>query len=93
MKPTRDHDAIRVWAARHEAVPAQINPRVHDGQPAVLYFLTGKERGGTPDIHPIAWETFFALFDLLHLDFAGDEDTARFQIFQGREAVEQKLSH
>ena len=80
MIPTRDHAEIRIWAARHNAVPAEIMPRAFDSQPAVLHFLTGDATKGTPELRPISWESFFAQFDLLGLSFTYDENTSRFDL-------------
>ena len=82
MVPTRDHDTIRAWAARHGAVPAQIKPAIFDSQPAILYFLIGKASRGTQELQPISWDNFFAIFGLLELAFAYDEGSTRFDLVQ-----------
>ena len=55
--PTSDHNAIREWASRNDAVPALVTPRVFDAEPAILHFLFGSAREGLPEINPITWET------------------------------------
>ncbi len=80
MKPTRNHDEIRRWATRHDAVPAEVRIIKFDGEPAVLHFLLGEAREGTPELRPIDWEDFFARFDLLDLGFAYDDDSSQFAI-------------
>ena len=80
MVPTRDHQQIRQWAAKHNATPAEINKLKFDGEPAILYFLTGQAAGGTTDLRPISWESFFAQFDLLNLSMAFDDSSPRFSI-------------
>ena len=70
--PTRDHAEIREWALRNGATPAEILPSVWDSEPAILTFLFGNTRG-TEEIHPIAWETFFAHFTLLDLALVYDD--------------------
>lgn len=92
MLPTRDHDAIRLWAARTYATPAEIHIRKFDGQPAVLHFIIGEPQEQMTDIIPISWASFFAQFDLLDLAFAWDENSTRFTIVKidKPNAVEQR---
>ena len=81
MLPTRDHQAIRQWAARTGAVPAEVKPRKFDGEPSILYFLFGSAaKNGTPEIRPISWEDFFARFDLLDLSMVYDQTSSQFEI-------------
>lgn len=80
MTPTQDHKTIRHWALTRDAAPAEIFPLKFDGQPAVLTFLMGDARRGTPEIHPISWESFFAQFDLLDLSFTFDDKSIRFDL-------------
>jgi hypothetical protein len=82
MKPTRDHAAIREWAKRHNAVPAEIKPLKFDSEPSILYFLIGNARSGTPEIRPISWEDFFARFDLLNLAMVWDGDEPTFELLK-----------
>ena len=91
--PTRDHKKIRDWALRHNANPAQIKPLKFDGEPAILTFLIGKADAARPQIAPISWETFFAIFDLLHLAMAFDEATPRFDIVRIDKPGKQSLQH
>ena len=65
--PITDHGAILNWALRHDATPAQSRIFVFDSEPGKLHFLFRETRTGTPEFKPIAWEAFFALFDLLGL--------------------------
>ena len=80
MLPTRDHDIIRLWAARNYATPAQMHIRKFDGQPAVLHFIIGEPQEQMIDLITISWASFFAQFDLLELAFAWDENSTRFTI-------------
>ena len=79
--PTNVHSEILAWATRHNAIPAEVGVLKHDGEPAVLRFLFGEAREGTPELRPISWEEFFARFDLLGLALAYD-DSPDFQILQ-----------
>lgn len=79
MLPTRDHDVVRRWATTHNALPAEITPFLFDSEPAILTFLLGN-REGTPEIHLISWESFFAQFDLLGLSFAFDHRSSQFDL-------------
>ena len=80
MIPTRDHNEIRLWAQKHNAVPAEVRLLKFDGEPSVLHFLMGAARSGTPELHPIQWADFFARFDLLGLAFAYDDRSSQFAI-------------
>lgn len=72
--PTRDPVEIRDWAERHSALPAEIMPRVFDGEPAILTFLFGAIRAtGTDEIRSISWDSFFAQFALLDLTLVYDD--------------------
>ena len=82
MVPTQNHKIIRHWALDHDAVPAEITPLKFDSAPAILTFLIGKTKGGTPEIHPISWDSFFAQFDLLGLAFAFDVNSQQFDLVQ-----------
>ena len=79
MLPTRDHDLIRIWAAKNDALPAQVQRLKHDGEPAILTFTFGEpEEAAKPNICPISWDMFFAQFDLMKLSMAWDEKTPNF---------------
>lgn len=54
MVPTQNHKIIRHWATTHDAVPAEMPPLKFDGEPAVLTFLLGNAKVGTPEIRPIS---------------------------------------
>ena len=79
--PTRDHAEIRLWAARHDAVPAEIKPYKFDGTPSIMHFLFGEAKSGTEKLRPIGWDDFFARFDLLELTLVYDESPT-FEILQ-----------
>ena len=72
LKPTTDHDEIRLWAADKGAIPAQRRPRTFDSEPAILTFLFGVPKGPTEDVAEISWEHFFALFDVMGLSLVYD---------------------
>ncbi len=72
-KPTTDHDEIRSWAGRHNAVPCEVLPHIVDGEPALLCFLFEAQARDRSDIRLIPWEDFFAKFDALGLSFVYDE--------------------
>ena len=80
--PTCDHGEILAWAQRQGAVPAEVVPRKFDSEPSIMHFLFGRETAGTPEIHPITWEDFFARFDLLGLQIVFDE-SPYFELLQG----------
>lgn len=90
MLPTRDHAVIRSWAAKNDAVPATIPPLIFDSEPAILTFLVGRHVG-TPGIHPISWEFFFAQFDLLDLAFAFDDRSSRFTLVRVEKSSQPSL--
>ncbi len=94
MQPTKDHDSIRLWATKYDAVPAEIQILKFDGEPSLLYFLFGKAREGTPDLRPITWDDFFARFDLLGLSMVFD-DSPQFEIVrvQHSQSTEVRLSN
>lgn len=92
MLPTRDHGAILEWGLRNGATPAEVRTLKFDGEPSRLHFLFGKAATGTPELHPITWEDFFARFDLLHLSVALDPFSPCFQIVRV-EADEGPLDH
>lgn len=82
MTPIRDHKQIRQWAAKQNAIPAEIRPRTFNSEPAVLTFILGSPNKAQPEIFPVSWESFFAQFDLLGLALAYDDNTPRFEIVQ-----------
>lgn len=88
MVPTRNHKIIRHWALTRDATPAEISPLKFDGQPAVLTFLMGDAKGGTPEIRPISWDSFFAQFDLLELSFAFDQQSTQFDLVRVEKSPE-----
>ncbi len=79
--PTSDHGEILAWALRHNAVPAEVVPRIFDSEPAILHFLFDTARKGSPEIRPISWDSFFVQFDLMHLVMVFD-DSPTFEILQ-----------
>ena len=76
---TSDHAAIKAWALKNKAVPAEITPRKFDDDAAILHFIFGRAKDGSPEIVPITWETFFAQFDILNLTMIFD-DSPTFEI-------------
>ena len=92
MIPTRSHELIRIWAAKHGAVPAEVKRLVHDGEVCTLHFLFGKARSGTPDLRPISWDDFFARFDLMDLALAYEEQGSDFNLVR-MEKAPPVLSH
>ena len=82
-EPTSDHDEILAWAKRHDAVPAEIVPRIFDSEPSILHFLFGRAKAGLPEIRPIGWDEFFAKFALLELKMVFD-DSPTFQLLQSQ---------
>ena len=78
MVPTRDHDAIRLWAVRTDSAPAEIKPLKFDGEPSMLTFLSGDAKRGTEEMPAITWEDFFARFDLMELSMAFDVASGQF---------------
>ena len=93
LVPTRDHERIRNWAARHGAVPAEIRRLKFDGDPSILYFLFGNAASGTPELLPISWEDFFARFDLLGLSMAWHEYLPAFDIVHVKKSSEAHLQN
>ena len=93
MIPTQDHTLIQQWAVRHNASPAEINRRKHDGEPAILTFVIGNSHAVEPDIYPIPWESFFAQFDVLKLSMAFDEQTPRFDIVRVKNSAASSMAH
>ena len=84
-RPTNNHAEIFDWAMRHAGVAAEILPFKFDGEPSILYILFGDAREGTPEIRPIAWEDFFARFDLMEMKIVFDE-TPFYQFITRRQA-------
>ena len=79
--PTSDHGEILAWATKHDAIPAEVIPRIFDSEPAILHFLFGNAKSGLPEIKPISWESFFIQFDLMKLAIVFD-DSPTFEILQ-----------
>ena len=67
--PTTDQEEIRRWAQAHDAVPCEVLPHQFNGEPAILRFLVGGPPGGTPELRPISWASFYTRFHLLGLVF------------------------
>jgi hypothetical protein len=74
---TRDHQAIRLWAARHGAEPATgiatasgpSTLSVNDGGAVVRFNFPG-----TAKFRPIEWDEWFAIFDAERLLFVYEEE-------------------
>lgn len=73
LEPTSDHEEIRSWARRNNAVPCEVLPHIVDGEPAVLRFLFEEQARARNDVRLISWEDFFVKFDALGLTFVYDE--------------------
>ncbi len=93
MVPTRNHKVIRHWATTHNATPAEIMPFKFDSEPAILTFLVGDAKAGTPEIRPIPWESFFAQFDLLGLSFAFDQQSPQFELVRIEKSSASSRTH
>lgn len=66
--PTSDHEEILRWAARNEAVPAEIRPFANtQPRPYIPHFLLGTARVGIFELRPISWDEFFDRLDHQHL--------------------------
>jgi hypothetical protein len=72
--PTTDHDEIKHWAEKHRAVPAEILPPHLNHEPAVLRMMLPQIAADHKDIRVLAWDEFFAKFDLLGLSFVYAND-------------------
>jgi len=76
---TRDHDVIREWAAKRQAVPATgeatasgpATVDVQDGGAGVRFNFPG-----TGSYRPIAWDEWFDNFDTHECAFVFDNDVA-----------------
>jgi ABC-type nitrate/sulfonate/bicarbonate transport system substrate-binding protein len=73
--PTTDHDEIRRWAAKHNAVPTEILPQHLNHEPMVLRMMLPQMAADRIDIRVLTWEEFFAKFDLLGLTFVYDSNS------------------
>lgn len=82
MVSTQEHWRIEKWANETGAIPAQIRRLKFDGEPAILTFTFGHAEAAEPDIQAIAWDTFFAHFDLLDLYVEFEESQPVFEIVQ-----------
>jgi hypothetical protein len=81
IKRTRDHDAIRRWAARHDAAPATgeatasgpATVEVNDGGAGIRFNFPG-----FAPFRPISWGEWLANFDRYGLTFVyEDQDTTQ----------------
>ena len=93
MIPTRDHDKIRALAEKHHAVPVEMKSSGHDGHPAMLHFLIGRDASRTSEMQPISWEEFFARFELLGLSLACADDPPRFQLVRVEKPLVEDIQH
>ena len=71
---TDDETEIRQWAARRSAHPIERAPFTPDGEPAQLGFVFGEVPEANENLQPISWARFFAVFRLLDLVLAYDND-------------------
>jgi hypothetical protein len=71
---TRDHDVIRDWAERRNAIPATAT-RTRGGEPRTLRFdFLGDDGGGRNDrLEEVPWEEVFRIFDERDLVFLFQE--------------------
>jgi hypothetical protein len=86
---TRDHEAIRRWAARHCAEPATgeatssgpATVSVNDGGAGVRFNFPSAAR-----FRPITWDEWFANFDDHGLTFVYEEEVAdrAYELFEAR---------
>ena len=72
--PTTDHKEIRAWASRHKFLPVELLPQRVDHEPAMLQLMSATEVRSRKDVLVLAWDEFFARFDLLGLAFVYDDD-------------------
>jgi hypothetical protein len=85
--PTTDHEEIVRWAKSQKATPCQTSVYKFDGEPAVLRFLFGDVLQAEPELKPLSWDEFFALFDVMGLTFVYENDhrntpTGQYQLLQ-----------
>lgn len=80
--PTTDQQVILKWAQAHDATPCEVLPRKFNAEPAILRFLVGGPPGGTPELRPISWASFFAQFHLLGLVFMYVPDRPVYEFLQ-----------
>ena len=84
---TRDHEVIREWADKRQAVPASgpATVDVNDGGAGVRFNFPG-----TGSYRPISWEEWFGNFDLHECAFVFDNDlstppSSRYRIVKAAE--------
>ena len=70
---TNDEDEIRYWASQRNAHPVQRAKHTSDTEPAHLSFVFGRIPEEA-ELKPIDWATFFAMFHLIGLMLAYDEE-------------------
>ena len=80
--PTKDHGEIRTWADFHGVVPVTIEPRRIDSEPECMSLLHKMTAEETAFVREIAWEDFFARFELLGLVVVYDHGTVFNEILQ-----------
>ena len=90
--PTIDHREIRSWADRHNVIPTEILPNVVDHEPPVLALVPAKAAVSRKDVRVLAWDEFFARFDLLGLAFVYDDDHAGYNELLQREEKSPHIS-
>ena len=69
-KATTSRNEIFTWAMAHSLLPVEILPGQHDHEPPQLAFATAAEIRG--DLRPLAWDQFFALFNVQDLALVYD---------------------
>lgn len=65
MITTRDHEAIRAWARKHEGIPAVLPVQGVDEQRLVIAFADQYD----DDSEVIFWDEWFHIFDGANLQF------------------------
>lgn len=75
-KFTNNQEEIRRWANGRSAHPVEYAPFMPDGEPAQLGFVFGDVPAQQENLQPITWARFFAVFGLMGLVLAYDDDKA-----------------
>jgi len=76
--PTTNHHEIRSCAQTHQLVPAELLPRIVNGEPPLLQITQHHLADSRADIHILTWEDFFARFDQMGLALVYANDSSGF---------------
>jgi hypothetical protein len=88
-KTTRDHEEIRRWAEKRDAVPCEVSGTERDGDTGVLSFEFPKASSrNDKNLSEISWDAFFQKFDENNLELLYQEKTA-----EGAQSNFNKLLH